>query len=56
LPEQTKREVKQLLVGHFQQFNELSRGLTRAQELNRSVSGKEISTNVSSKKTISAQA
>ena len=56
LPEQTKQDVKQLLVGHFQQFNELSRDLTRAQELNRSVSGKEISTNVRSKKTISAQA
>ena len=56
LPEQTKQEVKQVLVGHFQQFHEVSRDLTRAQERNQTVSGKEISTNVRSKKTISAQA
>jgi hypothetical protein len=56
LPERTKREVKELLVGHFQQFNALSRDLTRAQEQNQAVSGKGISTNVGTKKAISAQA
>jgi hypothetical protein len=55
LPEQKKEEVKQLLIRHFQQFNGLSRGFTHAYAPNRSFAGKEISTNVRPKKTISTQ-
>lgn len=56
LPQQKKQEVKEILVGHFQQFHELSRGFTWAHGPDRSVPGKEIPTNVRSKKVVSAQA